>query len=172
MVVVGFAVTVAPVVADKPVAGLHVYVVAPLAVSDVLLPLQIVAVVGETVTVGFGFTVTVTVVVDVHEPAVAVIVNVVVCAVAVVLVRVPLIDAPLPLAAIPVRFAVLFLVQLNVVPATAFGFVISICVIAVPEQIVCDAGVAFTVGVGLTVMVAVAVLLQLPAVAVKVNVVV
>ena len=157
MVVGGFAVTVAPVVADKPVAGLHVYVVAPLAVSDVLLPLQIVAVVGETVTVGFGFTVTVTVVVDVHEPAVAVRVNVVVCAVAVVLVRVPLIDAPLPLAAIPVRFAVLFLVQLNVVPATAFGFVISICVIAVPEQIVCVAGVAFTVGVGFTVTVTVAV---------------
>ena len=99
-------------------------------------------------------------------------VNVVVCAVAVVLVSVPLIDAPLPLAAIPVRFTVLFLVQLNVVPATAFGFVISICVIAVPEQMVCDTGVAFTVGVGLTVMVAVVVLLQLPAVAVIVNVVV
>ena len=110
--------------------------------------------------------------VDVHAPAVAVIVNVVVCAVAVVLVSVPLIDAPLPLAAIPVRFAVLFLVQLNVVPAIAFGFVISICLIALPEQIVCNAGVAFTVGLGLTVMVAVVVLLQLPAVAVIVNVVV
>ena len=78
VVVVGFAVTVAPVGEDKPVAGLQVYVVAPLAVSDVLLPLQIVAVVGETVTVGLGFTVTVIVVVDVHEPAVAVMVNVVV----------------------------------------------------------------------------------------------
>jgi len=172
VVVGGFAVTVAPVVEDKPVAGLQVYVVAPLAVSDVLLPLQTVAVVGETVTVGFGFTVTVTVVVDVHEPAVALMVNVVVCADAVVLFSVPLIDAPLPLTAIPVRFTVLFLVQLNVVPATAFGFVISICEIAAPEQMVCDAGVAFTVGVGLTVMVAVAVLLQLPAVAVIVNVVV
>ena len=66
MVVVGLAVTVVPVVDDKPVAGLHVYVVAPLAVKDVLLPLQITAVVGETVTVGFGFTLTVTVAVLVH----------------------------------------------------------------------------------------------------------
>ena len=66
MVVVGFAVTVAPVVADKPVAGLQEYVVAPLAVNDVLLPLQIVAVVGDTVTVGFGFTVIATVAVLVH----------------------------------------------------------------------------------------------------------
>ena len=75
MVVAGFAITVAPVVADKPVAGLQVYVVAPLAVSDVLLPLQTVAVVGETVTVGFGFTVTVTVTVFVQPfPSVPVIV--------------------------------------------------------------------------------------------------
>ena len=75
MVVAGFAVTVAPVVADKPVAGLQEYVVAPLAVNDVLLPVQIVAVVGETVTVGFGFTVTVTVTVFVQPfPSVPVIV--------------------------------------------------------------------------------------------------
>ena len=60
------AVTVAPVVADKPVAGLQLYVEAPIAVNDVLLPLQIVAVVGETVTVGTGLTVTVTVAVPVH----------------------------------------------------------------------------------------------------------
>ena len=66
MVVVGLAVTVAPVVADNPVAGLQLYVEAPLAVIDVLLPLQIVAVVGETVTVGTGLTVTVTVAVPVH----------------------------------------------------------------------------------------------------------
>ena len=51
------AVTVAPVVADKPVAGLQLYVVAPLAVNDVLLPLQIAGVAGVTVTTGTGFTV-------------------------------------------------------------------------------------------------------------------
>ena len=51
-----------------------------------------------------------------------------------VLVSVPVIDDPLPLAAIPVRLAILFLVQLNVVPVTALGFVMSIWVIAVPEH--------------------------------------
>ena len=44
----------------------------------------------------------------------------------VVFVNVPVIEEPDPLAGIPVRFAVLVLVQLNVVPATLFGFVISI----------------------------------------------
>jgi hypothetical protein len=58
------------------------------------------------------------VVVLVQLPAVAVIVNIVVCAVVVVLVNVPEMGDPLPLAAIPVRFEVLSLVQLNVVPAT------------------------------------------------------
>ena len=52
------------------------------------------------------------------------------------MVKVPEIGEPVPLAAIPVRFAVLFLVQLNVVPAIPFGFVITISVIADPEQIV------------------------------------
>ena len=66
MVVVGFAVTIAPVVADKPVAGLHVYVVAPLAVNDVLLPLQIIGADGVTVTVGVVLTVIVAVAVFVH----------------------------------------------------------------------------------------------------------
>ena len=66
MFVVGLAVTVAPVVDDKPVEGLQLYVEAPLAVSDVLLPLQIVVEVGEMVTVGLAFTVTVTVAVFVH----------------------------------------------------------------------------------------------------------
>jgi hypothetical protein len=63
-------------------------------------------------------------------------VNIVVCCVVWVLVNVPVIEDPVPLAAIPVRFAVLDLVQLKVVPATAFGLVISICVMAVSEQIV------------------------------------
>ena len=60
------AVTVAPVVEDRPVAGLQLYVEAPLAVSEVLDPLQIVTEGGETVIVGLGFTVTVTVAVLVH----------------------------------------------------------------------------------------------------------
>jgi len=71
VVAVGFAVTVAPVVADKPAAGLHAYVVAPLAVS-VTVPLEhIVADVGEIVTVGGGFgeTATVTVVVPTQPAA-------------------------------------------------------------------------------------------------------
>jgi hypothetical protein len=66
VVVVGFAVTVAPVVEDKPVAGLQLNVVAPLAVSETLLPVHIVAEEGDTVIVGCGFTVTVTVAVFVH----------------------------------------------------------------------------------------------------------
>ena len=49
--VVGLAVTVAPVVADNSIEGLHVYEVPPLAVMDTLLPLQIVAEEGETVIV-------------------------------------------------------------------------------------------------------------------------
>ena len=48
-------------VADKPVAGDQVYVVAPLAVSDTLPPAQIAGVAGVIVTTGAGLTVTVTV---------------------------------------------------------------------------------------------------------------
>jgi hypothetical protein len=69
-------------------------------------------------------------------PVDAVIVNVVVCCVLVVLASVPDIGDPVPLAAIPVRFVVLSLVQLNVVPDTLFGLVITILVMAVPEQTV------------------------------------
>ena len=61
VVAVGFAVTELPVVADNPVAGLQLYVVAPLAVSVVLPPLQIVEALGVTVKTGSGFTVTVAV---------------------------------------------------------------------------------------------------------------
>ena len=49
---------------------------------------------------------------------------------------VPEMGDPVPLAAMPVRFVVLSLVQLNVVPDTIFGLVITIFVIAEPEQIV------------------------------------
>ena len=51
-------------------------------------------------------------------------------------VNVPVIEFPVPLTAIPVRLLVLFLVQLNVVPTTLFGFSMSISVMAVPEQMV------------------------------------
>ena len=53
------AVTVAPVVADSPVDGLQVYVLAPLAVSVVGAPEQTET--GFTVITGKVFTVTVTV---------------------------------------------------------------------------------------------------------------
>ena len=85
---------------------------------------------------GLGFTMTVAVVVLVQLPAVAVMVNVVVCCEVVVLVSIPVMDVPVPVAGMPVRLAVLVLVQLNVVPATLFGLLISIWVIAVAVQIV------------------------------------
>ena len=88
---------------------------------------QIVWLAGDELTVGFGFTVTVTAIVDDGHPfAVAVIVNVVVCGVLVVLVKVPVIVGPAPLEAIPERFTVLSLVQVNVVPATLFGLLLFI----------------------------------------------
>ena len=62
VVVVGLAVTDEPVVALKPVDGVHVYVVPPVAVKMVLLPLHIGAGVGAVI-VGSGFTATITVVV-------------------------------------------------------------------------------------------------------------
>ena len=86
---------------------------------------------------GFGFTITVTVVMLEHPAAdVAVMVNVVVCCVFVLFVNVPEIVFPVPLPAIPVRLAVLVLVQLKVVPATLFGLLMPIWVIAVAVQIV------------------------------------
>ena len=72
----------------------------------------------------------------------------------VVLVKVPEI-LPVPLAAIPVTVATLFLVQLYTVPAT-FP-VNTIVVIAEPEHIVCEEGVATALGIGLTMIVAVVV---------------
>ena len=68
VLVVGLAVTVAPVVDPKPVAGDQIYVIAPLAVRFAELPLQIV-VFEETVTVGDGFTVIDTVALFVHPLA-------------------------------------------------------------------------------------------------------
>jgi hypothetical protein len=102
----------------------------------IAVPEQTVCVAGVALTVGTGFTITVTVVVLEQLPAVAVIVNVVVCCTDVVLVNIPVIVDAVPLAAMPVRFAVLFLVQLNIVPDRPLGLLITISVIAVPEQIV------------------------------------
>lgn len=74
----GFATGFAMLALLRPVAGLQLYdVEAPLAVSVVLLPAQIV-VVPLTVITGIGFTVTVTVEVPVQEPCVPLTVYVVV----------------------------------------------------------------------------------------------
>ena len=85
---------------------------------------------------GLGFTITVAVVVFVQLAAVAVMVNVVDCCEVVLLVSIPVIDVPDPVAGMPVRLAVLVLVQLKVVPATLFGLLMPIWVIAVAVQIV------------------------------------
>jgi hypothetical protein len=62
------AVTLAPVVADKPVAGDHKYVVPPLAVRVEDPPLQIVTP-DPALTVGIALTVTFTVIVAVAVPS-------------------------------------------------------------------------------------------------------
>ena len=58
VVVVGAAVTIAPVVPLNPVAGLQLYAVAPPAVNPTLLPSQTEGLAGETVTVISASTVT------------------------------------------------------------------------------------------------------------------
>ena len=104
---------------------------------------------------GVGFTSTVAVVVGPTQPlAVGVMVNVTVIGAKVVLVNVPLI-LPEPFDAIPVTATTLSLVQVKVVPMVLLVF--TIVVMAAPEQIVCEAGVAIAFGVGLTSTVAVVV---------------
>ena len=71
------AVTLVPVVALNPVAGDHIYVLAPPAVKVVFCPVQR-ETFGETVTTGTGLTVTVTCAVAVHPNASPVTVYVVV----------------------------------------------------------------------------------------------
>ena len=81
-------------------------------------------------------TITVALVVEKHPLAAAIIVKVVVCGVLVPLFKIPAIFAPIPTEESPVMVAVLFLVQVNIVPATLFGLVLLIGLIAVPEQTV------------------------------------
>jgi hypothetical protein len=104
-------------------------------IGVIAVPEQMVCEPGVATAFGVGFTVMVTVTGGpLHPLAVGVIVNTTFCGVLVVLVSVPLI-LPLPLAAIPVTFTLLSLVQLNTVPAT--GPTSTTGVIAVPEQMVC-----------------------------------
>lgn len=102
---------------------------------------------------GVGSTTTVAVIAAPGQPAeLGVMVNVTVTGAAVVLVNEPLMF-PIPLAAIPVTVPVLFLVQVYVVDGTVL--VNTIAVKGLPEQIVCDDGVAKASGFGSTVTVAV-----------------
>ena len=66
MVTAGLATGLGILFALKPVAGVQLYEVAPLASNDTLLPEQMVADDGATVTVGVGLTVTLTVCVALH----------------------------------------------------------------------------------------------------------
>ena len=117
-------------------------------------PLHIVCVEGVATALGVGLTNTVAVIdVPGHPFAVGVMVKVTVTGALVVFVNVPLI-LPEPLAAIPVTATVLSLVQLYTTPATALPLN-TIGVISTAEHLVCEDGVAVTVGVGFTSTVAV-----------------
>lgn len=83
---------------------------------------------------------------------VGVMVNVTVCDTVVLFISVPLILLPKPLAAMPVTFTVLSLVQLYVVPVTVL---VRLIVVIGPEQTVCEDGVAVATGLGFTITVAV-----------------
>ena len=110
---------------------------------------------GVATTLGRGFTNTVAVIGVPGQPfAVGVIVKVTVIGAAVVLVNVPDI-LPLPLAAMPVTVAVLSLVHAYVVVPVVVLVAKAIVVIAIPEHLVCVAGVAIAFGVGFTITVAV-----------------
>ena len=124
---------------------------------------------GVATALGVGLTITVAVIAAPGQLlAVGVMVNVTVIGALVVFVNEPLIF-PEPFAAMPVTVPVLSRVQLNAVPLTLP--LKTIVVIALAEQMVCEAGVAIALGVGLTSTVAVmAAPGQLLAVGVIVNV--
>jgi len=151
-----------PEILPEPVAAMpvtvavlflvHAYVVpltAPVkAIVVIAVAEQIVCEDGVAMAFGVGLTKTVAVIgVPVQPFADGVIVKVTVIGAFVVFVSVPEM-LPLPLAAMPVTVAVLSRVHAYMVPLIAP--VSAIVVIAVAEQIVCDAGVAIAVGVGLT----------------------
>src|SRR5678809_630974 len=103
--------------------------------------------------VGPEFTSTVAVIGAPIQPlAVGVIMKVTVTGAVVVFINAPLM-LPDPLAAIPVTAVVLFLVQLYVVPVTLLAK--AMVLMAAPEQIVCDKGVAEAAGPEFTSTVAV-----------------
>ena len=119
----------------------------------IALPEQMVCVARVTIPLGVGFTRTVAVnVVPVQLFAEGVNVKVTVIGAFVVLVKLPVMS-PIPLAAIPVTLPVLSRVQLKVVPETGPEGVIVL--MALPEQMVCVAGVAEPLGVGFTITVAI-----------------
>lgn len=158
--------------AERPMAGLLlVQLYAVLATgpvkltASVLLPLHNVWL--ETgFIVGLGLTTTVAVIEVPAQPlAVGVIVKVTVTGALVVFVRVPEMS-PLPEATMPVTLAVLFLVQLKVVPETEP--VNPIDAIKLPLQIDWVDGVATASGVGLTTTTWVWVEIVVPSVAVTV----
>lgn len=117
------------------------------AIVVIATPEHFVWLAGVATAFGIGLTTTVAVEEGPVQPlAVAVIVNVTVTGALVVLVSVPLIS-PLPLAAIPVTEAVLFLVQLNDDPVVVLDKFMG--VIELPEHIVWLEGVLVTTGDGL-----------------------
>jgi hypothetical protein len=137
------------------------------AIWVIVAPEQIVCDNGvATAAPGVGFTTTVVVIGMPEQPfAVGVIVNVTVTGALEVFINAPL-KLPDPLAAIPVTEAVLFLVQLKVVPLMLLVNVTG--VIVAPEQMVCVNGVAVATGAGFTSTVAR--LVQVPELGVMVNV--
>lgn len=161
-----------PLILPEPLAGIPVTVailfllqlyVVPLTAPDstivvIGLPVHTVCEAGVATAVGIGLTTTVAVIdgpVQVTPPLVklGVMVKVTVTGAVVVLVSEPPILFPVPLAAIPVTVALLSRVQANVVPGTLL--VNTIVVMALPEHIACDTGVAMALGIGLTSTVAV-----------------
>jgi hypothetical protein len=109
---------------------------------------HIVCAVFVATTLGVGFTKTVVVIgAPVQELAVGVMVKVTIIGAFVELVKLPLMF-PVPLAAIPVTAALLFLVQLKVVEVTLPER--AIVAIAFVEQMVCVELVATTLGIGFT----------------------
>jgi hypothetical protein len=120
-------------------------------VTEVTLPEHSVCEPGVAVTVGIGLTVTVTTIGAPEHPApVGVIVYVAVPALVEVALNVCAITVP-ELAEAPLTF-VCATVQLKVVPPV---LLVRAMFVALPEQILCELGVADTDGAGLTVTVAV-----------------